>query len=72
MSRFGSWHFNWHSAILIGKKLDAGAEIVTIEIYRSETEIADKNIVKANIPPKVKIILGDAIKVIPTCTIVWH
>jgi predicted O-methyltransferase YrrM len=57
-----------YSAILIGKKLDAGAEIVTIEIHRSETEIADKNIVKANIPPKVKIILGDAIKVIPTCS----
>jgi predicted O-methyltransferase YrrM len=57
-----------YSAILIGKKLDAGAEIVTIEIHRSETEIADKSIVKANIPPKVKIILGDAIKVIPTCS----
>ena len=55
-----------YSAILIGKELDANAEIVTIEIHRDEAELAGKNIVRANIPPKIKIITGDAIEVIPT------
>lgn len=55
-----------YSAILVGKELDENAEIVTIEIHRDEAELAGKNILKANIPPKIKIITGDAIKVIPT------
>jgi predicted O-methyltransferase YrrM len=46
-----------YSAILMGKALDESAEIV---------KIAGENILKANIPPKVKIITGDAIVVIPT------
>ncbi len=55
-----------YSAILMGKELDAKAEIVTIEIHRDEAELAGKNIVRANIPPKIKIITGDALQVIPT------
>lgn len=55
-----------YSAILIGKELDAEAEIVTIEIHRDEAELAGKNVIRANIPPKIKIIVGDALKVIPT------
>jgi predicted O-methyltransferase YrrM len=55
-----------YSAILMGKELDDNAEIVTIEIHRNEAEQAGKNIVKADIPPKIKIITGDAIEVIPT------
>ena len=55
-----------YSAILIGKELDANAEIVTIEIHKDEAELAGKNIVRANIPPKIKIITGDALEVIPT------
>jgi predicted O-methyltransferase YrrM len=55
-----------YSAILIGKELDENAEVVTIEIHRDEAEIAGENILEANIPPKVKIITGDAIEVIPT------
>jgi predicted O-methyltransferase YrrM len=55
-----------YSAILMGKELDDKAEIVTIEIHRDEAELAGKNIVRANIPPKVKIITGDALQVIPT------
>ncbi|MGD0644024.1 MAG: class I SAM-dependent methyltransferase [Candidatus Bathyarchaeia archaeon] len=55
-----------YSAILIGKELNENAEIVTIEIHREEAEIAGENVLKANIPPKVKIISGDAIEVIPT------
>jgi predicted O-methyltransferase YrrM len=54
------------SAILMGKELDENSEIVTIEIHRDEAEIAGENIVKANLPAKVKIITGDALQVIPT------
>ena len=55
-----------YSAILMGKELDDKSEIVTIEIHRDEAELAGKNIVRANIPPKIKIIVGDALQVIPT------
>ena len=55
-----------YSAILMGKELNEKAEIVTIEIHRDEAELAGKNIVRANISPKIKIITGDALQVIPT------
>jgi predicted O-methyltransferase YrrM len=55
-----------YSAILMGKELEDKAEIVTIEIHQDEAELAGKNIVRANIPAKVKIIVGDALQVIPT------
>ncbi len=55
-----------YSAILMGKELDSKAEIITIEIHRDEAELAGKNIVRANIPAKVKIIVGDALQIIPT------
>ena len=55
-----------YSAILMGKELNNKAEIVTIEIHRDEAELAGKNIVRANIPPKIKIITGDALQVILT------
>jgi predicted O-methyltransferase YrrM len=55
-----------YSAILMGKELDSRAEIITIENHRDEAELASKNIVRANMPAKVKIIIGDALQVIPT------
>ena len=55
-----------YSAILMGKELDGNAEIVTIEIHGDEAELAGKNIVRANTPPKITIITGDALVVIPT------
>ena len=55
-----------YSAILMGKGLDENSEIVTIEIHRNEAEMARENIAKANISAKVEIIVGDALKVIPT------
>lgn len=55
-----------YSAVLIGKELDQEAEIVTIEIHPKEAKAAGKNVVKANIPPKVTIITGDALEAIPT------
>jgi predicted O-methyltransferase YrrM len=55
-----------YSAILMGKEMNGKSEIVTIEIHRDKAELAGKNIVRANIRPKVKIITGDALEVIPT------
>ena len=55
-----------YSAILMGKELNGNAEIVTIEIHREEVEQAEKNISSAFIQPKIKIITGNAINVIPT------
>ena len=55
-----------YSAILIGKELDEKAELVSIEIHGDEAELAGQNILRAKIPPKVKIITGDALQVIPT------
>ncbi len=55
-----------YSTVLMGKELDETAEIITVEIHRGEAEEAGENVVKANIPAKVKIITGDALEVIPT------
>jgi predicted O-methyltransferase YrrM len=54
-----------YSAILMGKELDEEGEIVTIEIHEDEIEEAKKNVERANIPPEVSFILGDALEVIP-------
>jgi predicted O-methyltransferase YrrM len=54
-----------YSAILIGKELDADAQITTIEIHADEAKEAEENIRRAEIPPKVHVIVGDAIEVIP-------
>jgi len=54
-----------YSTILIGKELGSDAEIVTIEIRREKAEAARKNIEKAEIKPKVQVIVGDASDVIP-------
>src|SRR5664279_5708232 len=43
-----------YSAILMGKEMEDKSEIVTIEIHRGEAELAEKNIVRANIQAKVK------------------
>ena len=43
-----------YSAILMGKEMDEDSEIVTIEMHRDEAETAGQNVVKADIPPKLK------------------
>ncbi len=55
-----------YSAILMGKELASDAEIVSIEIHSDEAELAVKNIDKAAIPPKITVIVGDALQLIPT------
>jgi predicted O-methyltransferase YrrM len=55
-----------YSAILIGRELGKDAEITTIEIHREEARIGEDNVRRAEIAPKVQVIVGDAIDVIPT------
>jgi predicted O-methyltransferase YrrM len=54
-----------YSAILIGKELGANAEITTIEIHAKEAKVAEENIRRAGIRPRVNVIVGNAIKMIP-------
>jgi predicted O-methyltransferase YrrM len=55
-----------YSTVLMGKEMPKGSEIVTIENHRDEAEQAGQNILRADIPAKVKIIAGNALDVIPT------
>ena len=55
-----------YSAILMGKEMQSETEIVTIEIHRDEAEEAGRNVVRADVPPKITIITGNALDVIPT------
>ena len=47
-----------YSAILIGKELDEGAEIVTIEIHRGEAEAAGENILRQIYLQKLRLSLA--------------
>ena len=56
-----------YSAILMGSLLpDDGGKLITIEIDRDLANIATKNIEKAGLSSKIKVICSDAIDVIPT------
>jgi predicted O-methyltransferase YrrM len=54
-----------YSTILMGKELPKYAKITTIEINPEFAEKARKNIQRANIKPKVEVLVGDALKIIP-------
>ncbi len=54
-----------YSAILMGKELESDAHIITIEIHADEAAMAEENIRKAQIKPKVDVLVGDAIEILP-------
>lgn len=54
-----------YSAILIARELDREAELIVIEIHEDEAVEAEENIRRAEVPPSVKILVGDAVEVIP-------
>lgn len=54
-----------YSTILMGKELERDAHMITIEIDANNARIAEENIRKAEIPPTVEVLVGDAIEVIP-------
>ncbi|MEM3356856.1 MAG: O-methyltransferase [Candidatus Bathyarchaeia archaeon] len=54
-----------YSAILMGKELGSDAHLITIEIDANNAKLAKENIRKAEIPPTVEVLVGDALKIIP-------
>ena len=54
-----------YSVIFMGKDLPADAEIISIEIHRDEAELAEENVKRAQIPPKIQVLVGDAKEIIP-------
>jgi predicted O-methyltransferase YrrM len=54
-----------YSAILMGKKLESDAELITIEIHEDEARTAEENVRRASIPPTIKVLVGDALDVLP-------
>ena len=55
-----------YSSILMGRDLDEGSEIVTIEYDRDEAEQARENIARAELSARVEVLVGDAMEIIPT------
>jgi len=55
-----------YSTIQMGKMLGGDAEIVTIEVDGDEAEVARENIRASGIRPRVTVVTGDALDVIPT------
>ena len=54
-----------YSAILMGRELDSGSEIISIEIDVDEAETARENIRRAKISPRVEVQTGGALDLIP-------
>ena len=57
-----------YSTIMMAKELDANACLTTIETHASRAKLARENIEKADVRPKIDVIVGDAFKVIPKLT----
>jgi predicted O-methyltransferase YrrM len=57
-----------YSTIMMAKELDANARLTTIETHAGRAKLARENIEKADVRPKIDVIVGDAVKVIPNLT----
>jgi predicted O-methyltransferase YrrM len=60
--------FRGYSTILMAKELDSCAYITTIEIRAYEAKQARENIERAKVLPKIDVIHGDALTVLPKIT----
>jgi predicted O-methyltransferase YrrM len=54
-----------YSTILMGKELDTDSSIITIEIDDGEAKIAEENIKTAKIKPKIDVMVGNALEILP-------
>ncbi len=54
-----------YSAILMGKELTSDAHLVSIEIHADEAKTAEQNIERAEIPPRIEVLVGDARAILP-------
>lgn len=57
-----------YSTILMAKELENDAIIITIELHEDEVELARENIRNANLKPKITLLTGNALKLIPKLT----
>ncbi len=55
-----------YSTILIGKELPKRTRITTIEINPEYAKQAKDNIKRANLEPTIKVLVGNALEIIPT------
>jgi predicted O-methyltransferase YrrM len=60
--------FIGYSTIMMAKELEANACLTTIETRAGRAKLARENIEKADVRPKIEVIVGDAVKVIPKLT----
>lgn len=54
-----------YSTILMAKELESSSEIVTVEIDEDEAKVAEENIIEAGVRPRVKVLVGDALELVP-------
>jgi predicted O-methyltransferase YrrM len=60
--------FIGYSTILIAKELESDVEIITIEIHEDEVEVARENIRNAEVKPKIILLTGNALNLLPKLT----
>ena len=57
-----------YSTIMMARELDATSCLTTIENDAGRAKLARENIEKADVRPRIEVIVGDAVKVIPRLT----
>ena len=55
-----------YSAIRMGRHLNAGDKLTSVEISKQSAEVARANIEKAGLSDRIQVLVGDAKKVLPT------
>ena len=55
-----------YSAILMGKELESGAELITLEIDPNAAERAKENIQRAGLAATITVLVGDARELLPS------
>lgn len=55
-----------YSAILMGKELESGAELITLEIDPNAAERAKENIQRAGLAATIMVLVGDARELLPS------
>ncbi|MEM1552762.1 MAG: O-methyltransferase, partial [Candidatus Bathyarchaeia archaeon] len=55
-----------YSAILMGKELESGAELITLEIDPNVAERAKENIQRAGLAATIMVLVGDARELLPS------
>ena len=54
-----------YSTLILARELDSTAEIITLEIDGDEAEVAEENIRRAEVQPNVRVVVEDALDMIP-------